>query len=146
MHLQTDDPYSGDHGLGFFGHAMNVGAYVAHDATLGWRCYLCALMPATGPSGSSEPYSLTPLDSFKKRAYIGPLGLWVVLQTGTLLSLQMNPAARTATLTVVDPVGSTATSSTGRGAADAAPTAASGGGGTDTGAPASPRRSSPAHL
>ena len=29
------DPYSGDHGLGFFGHAMNVGSYaVAQDTVL----------------------------------------------------------------------------------------------------------------
>ena len=40
------DPYSGDHGLGFFGHAMNVGSYAVAHPTFGWLCFLCALSPA----------------------------------------------------------------------------------------------------
>ena len=88
------DPYSGDHGLGFFGHAMNVGAYVARSPTLGWLCYLCALSPPQPAPAAS--YAITSLlDSFRKRAYVGPIGLWLVLQTGQLIALQVHPANRT---------------------------------------------------
>lgn len=88
------DPYSGDHGLGFFGHAMNVGAYVAKSPSLGWLCYLCALAPPQPADGA--PYALTSvLDSFRKRAYVGPVGLWLVLQTGQLLSMHVHPSNRT---------------------------------------------------
>ena len=33
------DPYSGDYGSNFFGHAVNTGVYVVHDKTLGWLCF-----------------------------------------------------------------------------------------------------------
>ena len=88
------DPYSGDHGLGFFGHAMNVGAYVARSPKLGWLCYLCALSPPQPADGASYAIASV-LDSFRKRAYVGPVGLWLVLQTGQLLSLTVHPANRT---------------------------------------------------
>ena len=85
------DPHTGDHGLGFFGHAMNVGAYSLSHPTRGWLCYLCAYStpnasnaagaPA-GPSAkwaTSGAYALVPLDSFRRRAYLGELGLWMVV-------------------------------------------------------------------
>lgn len=87
------DPYSGDHGLGFFGHAMNVGAYAVAHPALGWLCFLCALEPAA--PAAAEAYTLTPLDSLKVRVYVAPLGLWLVLQTGTLRSVHIDPANRT---------------------------------------------------
>ena len=37
------DPRSGDYGLGFFGHSMEVGAYFVRHPHLGTLCYLCDL-------------------------------------------------------------------------------------------------------
>ena len=86
------DPYSGDHGLGFFGHAMNVGAYAVAHPRLGWLCFLCALAPAA--PAASDVYTITPHDSLKVRAYVAPLGLWLELQTGSLTSLTVDRAAK----------------------------------------------------
>ena len=92
------DPHSGDHGLGFFGHSLNVGAYTLRHPHLGWLCYLCALAPAA--PGEAEPYTITPHDSFKVRAYVSPLGLWLVVQAGTLQSLHVDPATHTVLATL----------------------------------------------
>lgn len=95
------DPRSGDHGLGYFGHAMNVGAYLDVSPSLGWRCYLCTLSPPQPEGGAG--YAITPSDSFRARAYVAPLGLWLVLQTGELALLTVQPEARTAVAVVVPP-------------------------------------------
>ena len=48
------DPRSGDHGLGFFGHALNGGAYVVRHPRLGTLCYLCDIVEsAAGPAASA---------------------------------------------------------------------------------------------
>ena len=92
------DPYSGDHGLGFFGHSMNVGAYAVRHASLGWLCFLCGLSPAQ-PSPSHN-YTITPHDSFGVRAYVEPLGLWLVLQAGRFSRIDVNPTGKTVGVTV----------------------------------------------
>jgi len=75
------DPHTGDHGLGFFGHAMNVGAYAVDHPTRGFLCYLCV----HNASGAAAQYSITPADSFRRRAYLAQLGLWLVLRSGQQL-------------------------------------------------------------
>jgi len=79
------DPRSGDHGLGFFGHALNVGAYVVRHPRLGTLCYLCDLVMSTaGPAAIEvdEAYTVTLHDSFRRRVYLAEIGLWLVLRTG----------------------------------------------------------------
>lgn len=39
--LMQPDPTNCDYGVGFYGHARNVGAFVVRHATRGWLCYLC---------------------------------------------------------------------------------------------------------
>ena len=92
------DPYSGDHGLGFFGHAMNVGAYAVHHPSLGWLCFLCGITPAQ--PAPSQNYTITPHDSFGVRAYVEPLGLWLVLQAGKFSRIDVNPAGETVSVRV----------------------------------------------
>ena len=71
---------------------MNVGAYAIAHPRLGWLCFLCALTPAAPAAG--EAYTIIPHDSLKVRAYIAPLGLWLVLQSGTLRSLRVDPTGK----------------------------------------------------
>jgi hypothetical protein len=33
------DPYTGDYGPNFFGHAINTGTFVTHDDAMGWICF-----------------------------------------------------------------------------------------------------------
>ena len=40
-HSLAYDPHSGDYGLGFFGNALESGAYYVEDPTLGPLCFLC---------------------------------------------------------------------------------------------------------
>ena len=116
------DPHTGDHGLGYFGHAMNVGAYVVHHPKLGWLCYLCAhtstrglggaaldadaldadALDAGGQGGSS--YSIEPHDSFGRRAFLADLGLWMELTTGQMIKrIDVDAALRTLIVTLVAP-------------------------------------------
>lgn len=70
------DPYSGDYGSGFWGFAVNTATYVAHDSALGWLCF--------GGNLQSHGDNVTaiPLDAFRNRAYLAPLGLWLTLDSG----------------------------------------------------------------
>jgi len=91
------DPRSGDYGLGFFGISLEAAAYLVRDGDLpgGWACYLCNL--AAGASATRA--ALAPVDGYRLRAYLEPLGLWLVAQAGTLASLDVDLAARSATVT-----------------------------------------------
>ena len=44
-HMMAYDPHSGDYGLGFFGNALESGAYYVDDPQLGPLCFLCNLQP-----------------------------------------------------------------------------------------------------
>lgn len=114
------DPHTGDSGLGFFGHSMNVGAYsIPNHPRFGSLCYLCAHTAAKGgrhadrggstprltPSGGlSGDYALVPHDSFHRRAYLADLGLWVeVVSAHRLQRIEVFPGPRNLVLTVADP-------------------------------------------
>lgn len=110
--MQEHDPYSGDYGLGFFGSALNIGAYVVDDSpVLGQLCYLCELSPdaVTAPrgggvgGGGGGGHTVTPKDPFHARLYISSLGLHVFCQVGTFKTATVNAAAKTLTLDF-DPV------------------------------------------
>ena len=70
------DPYSGDYGPNFFGHAWTTATYVVKDAEFGWQAFGGNLV-AKGNTVSVEP-----LDSFRQRLYLAPLGLWLTLDSG----------------------------------------------------------------
>jgi hypothetical protein len=70
------DPYSGDYGPNFFGHAWTTGTYAVKDAEFGWLAFGGNLR-VEGKSVSVEPR-----DSFRQRVYLAPLGLWLTLDSG----------------------------------------------------------------
>ena len=85
--IMDHDPNSGDHGLAYFGHALNSGAYLHNDSVLGLLCFLCDAAPAANGS-----VAVTPRDSFRVRAYFEPLGLWLVAEAGRFALLTLSGA------------------------------------------------------
>lgn len=87
--LMKYDPYTGDYGPNFFGHALNTGTFLTHDDAMGWLCF----------GGNIEEHRgivhTTLLDSSRNRLFIAPLGLWITLDAGHLISADFDPRKRT---------------------------------------------------
>jgi len=70
------DPYSGDYGPNFLGHALNTGVYLTQDDRFGWL----------GFGGDVEQHDgtvrISVLDSSRQRVFLAPLGLWLTLDAG----------------------------------------------------------------
>lgn len=97
------DPHSGDFGLGFFGGSLGSGAYLVRDSQRGPLCYLCNLNTTNG----DDSISLEPVDGYRRRVYLEPLGLQLQLDVGTFarvvldekekqISVEFEPAAEAA--------------------------------------------------
>ncbi len=78
------DPYSGDYGPNFFGHAFNTATYVIKHPEFGWQAF------GGNISASGEWVDVQPLDSFRKRVYVAPLRLWLTLDAGTFERIAVN--------------------------------------------------------
>lgn len=89
------DPHSGDYGLGFFGNALESGAYYVKHTRLGTLCYLCTAT-TNATTGIS---TITPEDAYHRRVFIQPLGLYLVANAGTIGRVELQ-AAREQTSTV----------------------------------------------
>ena len=72
------DGYSGDYGSGFWGHAVNTATYVVKDPELGWLGF-GGNVEVTGGT-----VTVSPLDSFRSRLYLAPVGLWLTLDAGRI--------------------------------------------------------------
>ena len=83
------DPHSGDYGLGFFGNALESGAYYVKHARLGTLCYLCTAT-TNATTGIS---TITPEDAYHKRVFIQPLGLYLVASAGTIGRVELHAAS-----------------------------------------------------
>lgn len=88
------DPYSGDYGSGFWGHAANTATYVVHDQELGWLAFGGNLRIA------GQQVTVTPLDSFRSRLYFAPLGLWLTLDAGKFKQASFNDQTGSVQLTL----------------------------------------------
>jgi len=88
------DPYSGDYGPNFFGHAFNTATYVIKHAEFGWQSF----------GGNIEVrgnwVNVQPLDSFRKRVYIAPVGLWLTLDAGTFETIALNTKSNVVRVTL----------------------------------------------
>lgn len=78
------DPYSGDYGPNFFGFAWDTATYVVHDPELGWLVFGGNLKQ------KGETIRITPLDAFRSRIYLAPLGLWLTLDSGKFENVELN--------------------------------------------------------
>jgi hypothetical protein len=86
------DPYSGDYGSGFWGFAVNTATYVVRDPALGWLSFGGNLESRRGV------IRVVPLDAFRSRLYLAPVGLWITLDAGRLREAVFDP--RTAVVRV----------------------------------------------
>ena len=78
------DPLSGDYGPNFFGHAWNTATYIVDHPQFGWLAF------GGNISREHDIVSVSPLDSFRSRIYIAPLGLWLTLDAGTFERIEVN--------------------------------------------------------
>ena len=85
-HILDFDPHSGDFGLGFFGCSVEAAAFYVEHPQHGALCYLCNLGTAAAAAGA---VTIAPVDLYKRRVFIEPLGLYLVLDTGAC-SLEEN--------------------------------------------------------
>ena len=88
------DPISGDYGLNFFGHALNAATYLVQHPEFGWQAY------GGNVSLNGNVVSVTPLDAFRQRIYIAPMGLFVTLDAGRFEKLEFDSVAGSATFTL----------------------------------------------
>jgi len=88
------DPYTGDYGPNFFGHAFNIATYVINYPELGWQSF------GGNISVSGDWVNVQPLDSFRQRVYIAPFGLWLTLDAGTFEKIAINPKSRIVRVTL----------------------------------------------
>ncbi len=70
------DPYTADYGIAFYGYAYSAGAYAANSGEFGWLGFGCNIEEKAGT------VTILPRDAFRKRVYIGSLGLWLTLDAG----------------------------------------------------------------
>jgi hypothetical protein len=80
------DARTGDYGLNFFGHAFNTATYLINHSEFGWQAL------GGNVSVDADTVRLTPLDSFRKRVFIAPLGLWMTLDAGKFQEVEFNAA------------------------------------------------------
>lgn len=78
------DGISGDYGPNFFGHAWNTATYIVEDKQFGWLAFGGNLKIS-----SRDVVDVMPLDSFRTRVYIAPLGLWLTLDSGKFESVEL---------------------------------------------------------
>jgi hypothetical protein len=70
------DPISGDYAQNLFGHALNTATYVIRHPEFGWQAF------GGNVAERAKVVVVTPLDSFRTRVYLAPLGLWLTLDAG----------------------------------------------------------------
>ncbi len=86
--LMKWDTYSGDYGPNFFGHALNTATYIVERPEFGWLAF------GGNVKTSGDSIKVQPLDSFRRRIYIAPVGLWLTLDAGTFESVEFNAKTR----------------------------------------------------
>jgi hypothetical protein len=87
------DAYSGDYGMGFYGHAYATASYVLNDPTFGWLAFGANLK--TGADGVQH---ITPKDSARTRLFIAPGRIWITLEAGKIDSATYTPQTGAVTL------------------------------------------------
>ena len=79
------DAYSGDYGPNFLGHALNTGTYVINHPEFGWQAF------GGNVSTTAGRIRVEVTDSFRRRIYIAPRGLFLTLDAGQFESVEIDP-------------------------------------------------------
>jgi hypothetical protein len=78
------DAYSGDYGPNFFGHAVNTATYIIDHPEFGWQAF------GGNVNVQGDWIQIQPRDSFRRRVYLAPRGLWLTLDAGTFQQVSIN--------------------------------------------------------
>jgi hypothetical protein len=93
------DPYTGDYGMGFFGHAYAAATYLVKDDTFGWLAFGGNLQR------NGDELLVEPKDGARSRLFVAPAGLWIVLDAGKISSASYSVSTGKIVLTL-DPADS----------------------------------------
>jgi hypothetical protein len=88
------DPYSGDYGPNFFGHAWSTATYLAKDPEFGWLAF------GGNVEVSDRSVTVEPRDSQRQRVYLAPLGLWLTLDSGQFQRVTLNETTNEVKITL----------------------------------------------
>lgn len=88
------DPYSGDYGMGFYGHAITAASYLVNDPTFGWLGFGGTVDEAADAIG------IVPKDGARARLFVAPAGLWITLESGKIARATYRPSTGVVTLTL----------------------------------------------
>ena len=78
------DPLTGDYGPNFFGHALNTATYIVDHPEFGWVAFGGNLAVQNGIVRTK------PLDSFRNKIYLAPIGLWLALDAGQFSDIEFD--------------------------------------------------------
>ncbi len=87
------DAYSGDYGMGFYGHAHATATYVLKDPTFGWLSFGGNMKVA-----DNGVVQITPKDSARTRLFVAPARAWITLEAGKIDTATYDPKSRAITL------------------------------------------------
>lgn len=88
------DAYTGDYGMGYFGHAYAAATYLVKDATFGWLGFGGTVTEA------GAAVEIVPHDGARSRLFVAPAGQWITLAAGTIAKARWVPATRRIELTL----------------------------------------------
>ncbi|MDJ0276434.1 DUF5695 domain-containing protein [Sphingomonas sp. 2R-10] len=92
--MMRHDPYSGDFGIGFFGHAYATATYAVDDPTFGWLGFGGTVTMA------GDAVTIVPQDGARSRLFVAPAGQWITLEAGRIARAVYSPVAHRITLTL----------------------------------------------
>lgn len=88
------DAYSGDYGMGFFGHAYAAATYLVDHPTFGWLGFGGDVTQKAGV------VRIAPKDGARTRLFVAPTGAWLTLEAGKIDAAEYRPATGELTLTL----------------------------------------------
>jgi hypothetical protein len=88
------DPYSGDYGMGLFGHAYAAATYLIDHPQFGWLGFGGEVAQDDGA------VTIVPRDGARSRLFIAPAGLWLTLDSGKIRSARFDPKTGRVNLTL----------------------------------------------
>jgi hypothetical protein len=88
------DPYSGDYGMGYFGHAYAAATYLVDHPEFGWIGF------GGEVAEDSRGVIIRPRDGARSRLFISPAGLWLTLDAGKIASARFDRISGRVTLTL----------------------------------------------
>ncbi|MDP5278997.1 DUF5695 domain-containing protein [Sphingomonas sp. DG1-23] len=90
------DPYTGDYGMGFYGHALTAATYLVNDPTFGWLGF------GGEVTHGKDGVQIQPKDGARARVFVAPAGAWITLDAGKIANVVYTPVNGAITL-MLDP-------------------------------------------